>query len=301
MLKGIFPVLPTCFHPDGNLHREEQKKVIHFAISAGAHGLVFPGVASEYDFLTRQERSTLIEILAHEVDGRIPIIVGISAKETAEVIELGKDALRLEIFHFMLMAPAHLGRDLDKHQAFFTEVTEALPQASIILQNAPVPIGAGLESPQLLKIIAENPSINYIKEETLPSGPTISSLLDHDIPHLLGVFGGGGARYIIDEFTRGAVGAVPAVELIDLHVALFNAFANEETTKARSLYRISLPMLTAQKIYRMKLTKYVLQKRGVCDALQLRAPSLELDDHAKADIDAMLEELNRENVLSWTA
>ena len=299
MLKGIFPVLPTCFTAEGDLHPEAQKKVIHFAINAGAHGLVFPGVASEYNYLTATERGELIRLLVNEVKGRLPIIAGISEKEPEDVIALGEEALRNGIRHFMLMAPYHLGKEIDKHHHFFNSITKELPGCEIILQNAPTPIGAGLETDLLVELVRQNPAITYVKEETLPSGPTISALLTYDIPHLLGVFGGGGARYIIDELNRGAIGAVPAVEITDLHAALFNAHQKGEAQTARKHYQLSLPLLTAQKIYRMKLTKYVLHKRGVTDAQYVRAPSLELDKHAIKDIDQILADLEEANVFTW--
>ena len=105
------------------------------------------------------------------------------------------------------------------------------------------------------------------------------------------VFGGGGARYIIDELNRGAIGALPAVELTDLHVAIYDAHAAGEIASARQLYRLSLPLLLSQMIYRMRLTKYVLKQRGIVDRLHVRAPLPELDDLARQDIDAMLEEV----------
>ena len=129
-------------------------------------------------------------------------------------------------------------------------------------------------------------------EETLPSGPAITALQKADVPHLKGVFGGGGSRYIIDEFNRGAIGALPAIELTDLHVALYDAFVASDHKRARQLYRDSLPLLASQAIYRMRLTKYVLSKRGVATALHVRAPLPELDEFTRKDIDSMLSDLS---------
>lgn len=297
MLTGIFPAIPTCFTDDGAIDPEAQKQVIRFAIEGGASGIVFPGVASEYNYLSAEERGVLIQVLIQEVDGRIPLIAGISAKEPKEVIALGQEAMTHGISKLMLMAPSHLGYDVAKHISFFREITDALGDCEIILQNAPSPIGAGLEADMLIEIVSQNSSITYLKEETLPSGPTISALLDQDIPHLIGVFGGGGARYIIDELNRGALGAVPALEIIDIHAALYQAYTQGDKPHARKLYQQSLPLLTAQKIYRMSLTKYVLAKRGIVDAQFIRAPHLTLDQQAKDDIDQMLEDLQNTNVL----
>jgi dihydrodipicolinate synthase/N-acetylneuraminate lyase len=297
MLKGILPAIPTCFTNDNQIDKEAQKKVIQFVIAAGVHGIVFPGLASEYNYLTSGERIELIELLVSEVDGRLPIVAGIGASSKDESILLGREVMKFGINHFMLMAPKEFEKDTEKHKTFFQEVAAALPGGVIVLQNAPSPSGAGLNADELIEVSKDNSAIKYLKEETLPSGPTITALLNHDMPHLLGVFGGAGSRFIIDELNRGSLGAFPASEIIDLHVAIYNAHQKGEAKQARNLYRMSLPILTAQMIYRMELTKYILKKRGVVDALHVRTPLPKLDAQARLDLDMMLQDLQEENVL----
>jgi dihydrodipicolinate synthase/N-acetylneuraminate lyase len=291
MLKGIFPVIPTLFTDDDDLDLEDQRRVLGFALEAGAHGVVFPGVASESDFLSMEERGRLMELVVEEVKGRVPIVGGASAGSAGEVIAAGQLALAHGIDHLMIMAPRGVGQDLGAQRAFFAEVTDALPGARIILQNAPSPIGAGLGAEAVAELAAGNEAIVCIKEETLPSGPAISHLLAAEIPHVEAVFGGGGARYIIDELVRGARGAMPAVEFTDLHVAIWNAFEAGDQQCARELYALSLPLLVSQAIYRMRFTKYVLERRGITSAQRVRAPGIEMDAFAKRDVDQMMEDL----------
>ena len=291
MLTGIFPVIPTLFTDDNTLHSEAQRKVVRFALESACHGVVFPGVASEVNYLTLSERDKLLGLVAEEVNGRVPIIGGASAADLEAVIAAGNQAKKHGIDHLMIMAPPTLGQEVNTHARFFKEVTGALPDAQIILQNAPDPIGAGLSAEAIASLARSNEAITYIKEETLPSGPAITTLLGEDIPHLKGVFGGGGARYIIDELNRGACGAMPAVELTDLHVMLYNAEKEGNRSCSRELYRLSLPLLVAQAIYRMRLTKRVLAKRGIVDAQHVRAPLPKLDEFAQRDIDQMIDQL----------
>lgn len=296
MLKGVFPVIPTLFTDDGrDVDRAAQLEVIEFAIETGAHGLVFPGVASEYNYLTSGERGELIDLVAKAVDGRLPIIGGASAPTAGEVIEAGQQAQSVGIDHLMIMAPHGLGDDLEAHRSFFSEVSTGLPGARFVLQNAPTPIGAGLSPEAMVELAGSNEAIAYVKEETLPSGPSISRVLSAGIPHLEAVFGGGGARFIIDELERGALGVMPAVELTDLHVALFEAHQSGDGPLARRYYRMSLPLLLSQSIYRMRLTKYVLAQRGVISASgAVRAPLPEMDEMTRRDIDIMIADLERE-------
>lgn len=292
-LSGIFPVIPTLFTDDNVIDPSGIRAVVRFALDAGAHGVVFPGVASEYEFLTPDEREKLIAVVWDEVAERVPIVGGASAATSAAAIVAGQQAAEQGIDHLMIMAPAGLGQDLAAQHEFYASISAELGNVQIILQNAPPPIGAGLSASAIEALAEGNPAITYTKEEALPSGPTITTLHAAQISHLNGVFGGGGARYLIDELARGAVGAMPAVELTDLHVAIYDAYQANEHQQARQLYRLSLPLLACQLIYRMRLTKYVLKQRGIADRLHVRAPLPELDDFSRSDIDTMLSDLKK--------
>ena len=291
MIKGILPVIPTLFTDDDTVDPGALRSVVRFALDAGAHGVVFPGVASEYNFLSDEERGGLMSVVFDEVGGRVPIIGGASASTSEEAIVAGQHAKDHGINHLMIMAPSELGRDVDAHREFFARITAELTDVEVILQNAPSPIGAGLNADAIASLVEANPAITYTKEETLPSGPVITALRAKKILQLKGVLGGGGARYIIDELNRGALGALPAVELTDLHVAIYEAHTAGDFERARELYRYSLPLLGCQMIYRMRLTKYVLKQRGITDRLHVRAPLPELDEFTRQDINTMVEDL----------
>ena len=291
MIKGILPVIPTLFTDDNTVDPGALRSVVRFALDAGAHGIVFPGVASEYNFLSDEERGGLMSVVFDEVGGRVPIIGGASASTSEEAIVAGQHAKDHGINHLMIMAPSELGQDVDAHREFFARITAELTDVEVILQNAPSPIGAGLNADAIASLVEANPAITYTKEETLPSGPVITALRAKEILQLKGVLGGGGARYIIDELNRGALGALPAVELTDLHVAIYEAHTAGDFERARELYRYSLPLLGCQMIYRMRLTKYVLKQRGITDRLHVRAPLPELDEFTRQDIDTMVEDL----------
>ena len=291
MIKGILPVIPTIFTDDDSVDPGALRSVVRFALDAGAHGVVFPGVASEYNFLSDEERGGLMSVVFDEVGGRVPIIGGASASTSEEAIVAGQHAKDHGINHLMIMAPSELGQDVDAHREFFARITAELTDVEVILQNAPSPIGAGLNADAIASLVEANPAITYTKEETLPSGPMITVLRAREILQLKGVLGGGGARYLIDELNRGALGALPAVELTDLHVAIYEAHMAGDFDRARELYRYSLPLLGCQMIYRMRLTKYVLKQRGITDRLHVRAPLPELDEFTRQDIDTMVEDL----------
>ncbi|SDB72666.1 4-hydroxy-tetrahydrodipicolinate synthase [Agrobacterium fabrum] len=290
-LKGILPVLPTPFLADGGIDEAGMKRLVVFALDKGVDGVVFPGFASEVETLNAAERAALLKIVVDAVAGRVPVVAGASAADWREVVEHGRAASALGIRHLMVQPPKSVGTDASALIEFLGRIVEALPEVEIILQNAPAPRGSDLSPQAIVEIVRALPQVTYVKEETLPAGPAISHIIAHAPSTLKGVIGGGGARYILDEYARGATAAMPALEIAEEHVAIDRALVAGRQEEARRIYVRTLPLLVLQAVYRMRLTKYVLARRGVIDGVGVRAPTPELDTAALADIDTNLVEL----------
>ena len=271
-LRGTFPVLPTPFTPAGAVDRMGLRRVTEFALSRGVDGVVFPGLASEYDQLDHDERLELTELVGEVVGSRAKFVVGASA-ETAELsIEYAEAGTAAGACCAMVAA-----RRTDGVVPFFASLAAAV-DVPLMLQNAPAPMGAGLPVAQIIEVLEAVPEVAYVKEETLPCGQRIEQILAGAPQSLLGVFGGAGGRYIIDELSRGSAGTLPAVELVELHVELMNAFRRGNRENARRLFQLMLPILNMQAVYRCSLTKQVLMLRKVIDCAHVRAPGPAMDD-----------------------
>ena len=291
-LHGILPVLPTPFTDTGAVDKGAMARIVDFALRAGVSGVVYPGFASEVSELAHAERSELLELVVRRAGGKTRIIAGASGLNATETVEHGRRAETLGVHLLMVQPPRGLGGDLELLCGFFGEITNALPHARFVLQNAPAPRGSDLTPDTICRISDRFPQIAYVKEETLPAGPAISYILDNRPSSLGGVFGGGGARYILDEYSRGACAAMPALEIADLHVALDRAWRDGRPRDARDMYVRTLPLLVLQAVYRTRLTKHVLMRRGILESTSVRTPTPELDVAAIADIDANLAELD---------
>lgn len=290
-LNGILPVLPTPFTAEGQVNEAAMPGLVQYALDAGVAGVVFPGFASEVEHLEPAERESLLAQVVEAAGNRIPVVAGASAETSEQVIAHGQVAERLGISWMMVQPPKSIGSGFAAVTAFFKPIVEALPEMKIILQNAPAPRGSDLSPATILMVAEALPQIAYVKEETLPAGPAITTILAEKPDSLLGVIGGGGARYILDEYERGACAAMPALEISGEHVALDTAWRQGDKATARDIYVRTLPLLTLQAVYRMRLTKHTMMRRGVLDNAVVRAPTAELDAIAISDIDENLKEL----------
>jgi len=289
VLQGMLPVLPTPFTEAGAIDPDAMAGIVDFALASGVDGVVFPGFASEVDELSAAERTALLKVVVSGIGGRLPIVAGASAPTALEAISHCREALANGITHVMIQAPKSVGTTTEAVSAFYREIAAAAPGIEIVLQNAPAPRGSDLKPEAVMAIVRDNLAITYVKEETLPSGLAISAIAAGKPAHLKGVIGGGGARYLIDEYNRGACGAMPAVELADIHVAMDRAYRSGDVGRARDLYMRTLPLLVIQFNFRMAFTKHVLTRRGVLTNQIVRAKVPPMDGLDVAEIDAWLE------------
>jgi 4-hydroxy-tetrahydrodipicolinate synthase len=285
-LSGVYPIVATPFARDGAPDLADLARLVDFLVGAGVDGVVFPGVASEFDTLAPAERETLVAATAGAVARRVPLIVGVSAPDARAAAAHARQAEAVGAAAVMAMAPAAMRDRMPEQLDYFRRVAaEGVP---IVLQNAPAPLGCAHAPERVAEIVEAVAGIEYVKEETLPCGQRITRLLALLPRRLKGVFGGAGGRYITDELARGACGTMPACELADLHVAQFRAHRAGDSAEVRRLFERMLPLLNFQAVFRMAMTKEVLRRRGVIESTHVRAAGPVLDAGDLRELDQLL-------------
>ena len=290
LVAGVWPVLPTPFTIAGPPDEAGLSSVTSYALRAGVDGVVYPGVASEYDQLTPAERTRLVDVVAQTCrrEGGT-LVVGGSSPDPAATHAVMRQAAGIGAAAVMIMAPR-------EHTAIaaivdFFRGAQAAADVPIMLQNAPPPAGSGLPVDVVLEVVRAVPAIAYVKEEALPSGARITRLIEGAPASLRGVLGGAGGRYITDELARGAIGTMPAVELAELHVALLAAHRAGDRKAVRRWFERMLPVLNLQAVFRWALTKEVLRRRGIIAHAGKRAPGPELDAGDRRELGECLDDL----------
>lgn len=289
-ITGVFPVLPTPFDAQGRPDTVSLRRLVRYLIRCGVDGMTFPGVASEFAHLSEAERVELTRVVLAEVNGRVPVVAGASSGELTTTVRLARSAAEAGAAALMVAAPPNLP-DAASQAAYFGELAAQVPGVALMLQNVPPPVGAGLDPDVLLAVLRAVPAIRYVKEEALPSGQRLTAVLAQAPDSLRGVLGGAGGRYITDELGRGACGTMPAIELAEVHVALFAAHRCGDSDAVRALFTRMLPVLNIQAVFRWALTKEVLLQRGLIDHAGQRTPGPRLDAHDRSDLEAFMGDL----------
>ena len=104
-LQGSMVAIVTPMHPNGDVDYKRLSDLIDWHIEQGTHCLVAAGTTGESATLSMQEHSDLIRYFVDYVAGRVPVIAGTGANNTAEAIKLTQDAKDAGADCALLVAP----------------------------------------------------------------------------------------------------------------------------------------------------------------------------------------------------
>jgi len=159
---GAGTALVTPFTRGGDLDEPAVRRLGRRQIDAGIHFLTPCGTTGENPTLTLSERRRIVEILADEAAGAVPILAGAGGYNTREVIELARDLAKAGANGFLSVAPYYnkpTQEGLYQHYRAIAEST-ALP---VIVYNVPSRTGVNVETATLVRLAAI-PNIIGVKE-----------------------------------------------------------------------------------------------------------------------------------------
>src|SRR5262245_33761956 len=90
--RGIVPPMVTPLRDRDTLDTAGLERLIEHILSGGVHGLVILGTSGEAPSLSYKLRRDLIDRTCRQVNGRVPIMVGITDTSFVESVALGRFA-----------------------------------------------------------------------------------------------------------------------------------------------------------------------------------------------------------------
>ncbi len=296
-IQGILPVVQTAIDARGELDVESMQRQVRFCIDAGAHGMVYPVLASEFQFLSDHERQRMVEVLVTEAAGQIPVIAGVAAPTLQLAVEHAAFARHIGAAAVIAMPPYIATATRDEIFMYYRAIAE-VAEMPVMIQHAAS--GPGVDVPFLRQLLSEVENVRYIKEEMIPSAHNISGLLDANIAECWGVFGGAWCRWMLSELDRGANGFMPSVEVVDVHVQIWNAYHAGDKARAREIFNQLSPFIHLTFNLGLRLVKETLVRRGVLQTAAMRQPGvLQLDEADVHELDTVLGEI--EHLFTATA
>lgn len=162
-LRGTGVALVTPFNSDKSIDFPALGKLIDFVIEGGVQYVVSLGTTGETPVLSKAEQKDVFEYTLAHVGNRVPVVIGIGGNNTAAVIS------DLEYFDVQKAAailsasPYYNKPSQEGIYLHYKAIAEASP-VPVILYNVPGRTGSNISAATCLRLAADVPNIQGIKE-----------------------------------------------------------------------------------------------------------------------------------------
>jgi 4-hydroxy-tetrahydrodipicolinate synthase len=282
---GIYNILATPFNADLTIDLPSLQTLVERQMTWGVDGFTILGVLGEAAKLSVDERQLVTDTVIETVNGRVPVVVGVTHDDPATVAALAQRAFASGAAGVMV-APPPMPDIADEVFAFFAHLAEKVTQP-IVVQDFP-PINNVTLTPALLARLADEiPNIRHIKLEDHPLMEKISAVKAATDKY--DVLGGYGGMFLLEELQRGAVGTMTGFAFSEVLVATYRAFVDRRLADAERVFDRFLPLIRFenQPVVNLPLRKEILRLRGAIANPILRPPSVPIDDGTRAEIQWM--------------
>jgi 4-hydroxy-tetrahydrodipicolinate synthase len=160
--KGTGTALVTPFHADGSIDFAGLKKLVRLNMNGGVNFLVVQGTTGESPTLTQDEKMQVLQTVAEENNGQLPIVYGLGGNNTLDVVEKLKKVDASIVSGILSVSPYYnkpIQKGIVAHYKMVADATD-LP---IILYNVPGRTGSNVTAETTLEL-SEIPNIVAMKE-----------------------------------------------------------------------------------------------------------------------------------------
>ena len=282
---GVWLPIITPF-VDGEIDYPGYEALVDHYVRAGVAGVIPLGTTGESPTVDDAEAETLIESTVKAVDGRVPILAGVSGNDTRKVVKTVKRLERHRIDGLLATCPYYNRPSLDGLREHFTRVAEATDRP-ILIYNIPYRTGVNLANDTLLAL-AELPNIAGVKDS---SGDVAQSLaLLRQRPDGFSVLTGEDA-YFYTMLANGGDGGILASAHLETEafIAVHERMAANDHHGARTLWsalETLIPMLFREP--NPMPVKHCLWRRGLIRSPECRLPLTRISPALVRDLEHVI-------------
>jgi 4-hydroxy-tetrahydrodipicolinate synthase len=170
-LTGIFTPNLVPLDQRGEINESELRRYVDWLIDRGVHGLYPNGSTGEFTRFTVEERRRIVEIIADQVDGRVPILAGAAEANVRETVAACEYYHGLGVRAVAIVAPFYYQLGPEAVYAYFKEIARNTP-VDVTLYNIPM-FASPIDVATVCRLAEECEKVVAIKDS---SG---------DLPHMI--------------------------------------------------------------------------------------------------------------------
>lgn len=153
-LRGYFVPCYTPFHADGAIDEAALRRNVSTTLAKpGVGGLSVHSIHQEFWAMTLEERERLTEATLDEVNGRVPVVVGVSDTATQNVIRLARHAKAAGATAVMIWPPYYGPRNPPGVRAFYEECAAGIDIPFFAYSTTLSELGYHLDAQQVEQLL----------------------------------------------------------------------------------------------------------------------------------------------------
>ena len=284
---GMHWMLATPFDQNEEVDYDSIPNLVNKAISSGCTGVVGLGVMGEAARLTDRERTKIAETIIKS-SGNLPVTLGTTANGTKAMIDRSREAEQIGAAAVMVSAPSMPKSNLDALFGYYYQLAEQLT-IPIVMQDYPQTSGVEMPVNFIVRVANEIPNVKYLKLEAPPT-PTKISAIRNKIQDRMGIFGGLGGVFLLDELRRGSIGAMTGFAYPEILVQICNEYKNGKSEGAEKLFYDHLPLIQfeQQEGIGLAIRKAGIHHRGLISHPTVRHPAGQLAENTYKELLEMI-------------
>ncbi|MBM6630258.1 dihydrodipicolinate synthase family protein [Mammaliicoccus vitulinus] len=162
---GVFPAVLVPFNDDDSIDEQSFRDLVRWVANHdGVKGIVVNGHTGEIMTLLPEERAKIVSLAVDELQGKLPVISGVSAEGTIETIQHAQAVEKAGGEGILLMPPhswLRFSMQDDSPSNYFKDVADAI-NIGIVVHQYPADTKASYSTEQLLKM-AKIPNVVAFK------------------------------------------------------------------------------------------------------------------------------------------
>ena len=291
--KGVFIIAATPFQDNGNIDFGSIDRLVEFYIEKGVSGITILGMMGEAQKLNPEESTAVMKQVLRRVNGRVPVIVGVSNPGMGNLAALSHSAMDLGSAGVMV-APFAAQKTETSLYNYYESVCDALgADVPLCYQDFPLVTGVNISVDCFHRMVDDFEQLVMLKHEDWPGLPKLSQIRakEKDDSHRrVSILCGNGGLYLPQELARGADGAMTGFAYPEMLVQVCDLFQNGDVDTAEDLFDLYLPVVRheQQPGYGLAVRKEILRRRGAISTALTRAPGPKLSKEDHVDLDRLL-------------
>ena len=294
MFSGLMPAMVMPFDEHGEVDLRATEAVVERFIEAGVSGVSPLGSTGEFSHLLADERKRFLEEVIRIVAGRVPLVVGVGAAGTKEMVELARHAEGVGADAVLVVSPFYWKVGEEALFRHFATVAESI-DIPVLIYNLPMLTGIDLSPSLIGRIAAECPNVSGLKDTVTEYCHTVGVL--REVKRVRPDFSvlSGWEDLILPSLLAGADGSICAFANVapELFVKLVRSARDGDLERAAELHRrvLSLVTLGAYSDPPISAIKLAMGKLGVPISPAVRGPALLVPEEAQEKIEGVLREV----------